>query len=342
MIKWQPEGDLHTLRTMEIFQRAKEEGTISPENRKELDGLIREAALWHRLFGAATPMQPRGRSLEASLPPSWRCWERPKAPFPAFGLDAEIEQALLSLGECGRAALETSGVRCLYFEVRTSIRWQFHRIEGRFHYYSNMDRTRSACEKVEAAIRSISNNIGEMSDSLRYLNEREMPGSQEEVFIWGEAPSKRWQLYEWERFEKFENYLEALSESVSQFRRHETKKRGTVTKIRKLYLAAFGAVLWYFLKGKRPGQNNSGYFDFLSELERVFFHGEDTLQLMPSEAGKSSEDNSDIRDRANRIARVIAAIEKKNKRLVRPRSLGAMFELQDRLEADLQEQIYGS
>ncbi len=173
MIKWLPEGDLYTLRTIEDFQRAKQDGTISPENRKELDGLIREAALWHRLFGTATPMQPRGRSLEASLPPSWRSWERPKAPFPAFGLDAEIEQFLLSLGESGRAALETSGVRCLYFEVRTSIRWQFHRIESRFHYYSNMDRTRRACEEVESAISRIANSIEEVKDLLEYLNSRE-------------------------------------------------------------------------------------------------------------------------------------------------------------------------
>ena len=212
---WLPEGFaveldyLKQLRNKKEHFRTSAAGTaLSPKEAKELDRGTRDAALWHRLFGAELPVQGAARPCAVALPPGWKIWQRPTTPFARCTFDVQIEEALTrDRGRWGQN-LEYTGVRCLYLEVRAEIRRWFWDIERAHGGYAERDEIAGKLKLLLETGSEVLRALDQMEDVISYLSPLGFPHDHENI----DSFSKIWELYDEERFdERVEDLIEYIS-----------------------------------------------------------------------------------------------------------------------------------
>lgn len=310
---WLPEGYEIALKSLMHLRDKRAVAVLSPEEATELDQGTRDEALWHRLFGGSVPLQALARSYQAPIPPGWRSWERPSAPFNRLAIDSLIEEALFRRGNEWKWQLEHSGVRCLYLEVRAEIRRWFLPIERAHCDYVQRQEIVEKLETLLSSSSTVLKAINEMREAISYLSNLKLPDDDEKVGL----NTKLWELYDAEifenRLEDLEEYLDDLQYPTYRYvtyyspkeaatptgeNKRPGRKKGAGVNIRRRLFGINAMTLFAFLKGSFPGEGNSTFENFLSDLEHVFFADEDTEASLPTEVPPVNR--KDIRSLASR------------------------------------------
>lgn len=359
---WLPEGFsieleyLNSLKDKKSRSKSSAAGEVlSTQEARALDRGNRDAALWHRLFGAELPIQGVARPCAVAIPPNGKAWQRPSSPFARCAFDVQIEEALSRGGGGFRQRLEFKGVRCLYLEVRAEIRRWFWDIELAHGGYIERNKIAEKLRLLLVTGSEALRALEEMGDVISYLSSFEFPHDQDKF----DASTKIWELYNEELFdhrisdiveyilnlngptERYIEYYSPLDQgSQNGGPKRRGQKRGVGIDIRRRLFGISGIALFSFLNEAFPGETNRSFEGFLSELEHVFFADEDTMAQFPSEAPLANR--KDIRSLADKTVRLLGDIGSEERRKLVPNDLVSLQKARGFLRERFEENVWNS
>lgn len=294
--RWLPSGFESPLNAIDDLREKRANSVLTSEEAKNLDRLIRDKALWHRLFGDGVPLQGLASLYASPFPPGWHSWEPPSAPYSRHEFDTHIEQALSKRGRQWREDLEFSGVRCLYLEVRAEIRRWLLEFEFAHGGYTQRNEIADKLKTLLDSSTEVLDSIGKMREAVSLLSGLEMPDGYKNL----DPFTKYYELYDEvifeSRFSELKQYLVSLEFPTKRYldyyspkgtrstlRKRRGRKKGTGVNVRRRLLGINAIALFALLKGAYPGEDNTVFQNFLSDLENLIFNDEDTEAMLPTE-----------------------------------------------------------
>ncbi|AMN54604.1 hypothetical protein ACP90_21865 [Labrenzia sp. CP4] len=256
-------------------------------------------------------------------------------------------------GDPWKSELEQSGVRCLFLETRAEIRRWFLRIEAAHGGYIQRTETAKKFKMLLESSSAVLEAIDKMREAIIYLSNIQIEDGDKNI----DPFTKYIDLYDDfifdRRFKDIEEYLVNLEYptrrhidyyspkgALSTSEKLPGRKKGTGVNVRRRLLGINAMVLFAFLKNAFPGQDNTAFENFLSDLENLFFADEDTEAPRPSEV--PSVNRKDIHRLARDTVQLLKDIELDERMDLIPKEFDDLGRSQEKLRQIFEEQVWNS
>lgn len=317
---------------------------LSEKDQDDLSFLVRQRALWGRMFGQVISIQYFGEFALYPLPPGWVAFQKPSKPYPQSyaldELDEWVSQLLDRMGRSvNRARLERR-CRCPFFWVRWAIYYAHGAVPYGVDAFMHSKRERS--ERVlRSSLCDISKNIKaavelledardivdrRKIDLIHFLPKKDEPDVsvyvdtlryddriQENRYMFEDKLRfKQSDVFDLNNIKKHLAFFEALEEHCDRLLERSSDKGGADPVWRRHAFAAHMAAAYFFLTGKRPTSSPTGDFDkFLLAAERVYWDMRNPASRYPEKEGRLKDDLPTV-DIVSKAAKTFMTVHEEN------------------------------